>query len=207
MNVKRSTSGTKTRKPKSAGQHRQKKRDQKAKCKRRRTTKYEKVGKDRFRCQSCERVKPLTTRVGCYCSNCKIKKYISTIPGALRFRYINKKSVAKRNGIPFTISFEAYKEQFEKQQGKDGYTGKQMFLDFGHGRSALTITLDRIDNNKGYVEGNIKFCCLNINAKKGKRPVEMLYAQLELNFPDEGCPDNQANPKEELNSESPIRSS
>jgi ribosomal protein L37AE/L43A len=159
--------------------------------------KYEKVGSKDFRCSSCGRVKPLRQRHGTICWNCHRKRYISTTKGALRSRYTNKKSVARRKGITFTLSFECFKGLCEQQDGKDGYTGEQLCFDYGKGRSAATASLDRIDNDGGYTEGNVVFCRLATNSKKGKWPVSRLIEQLEFNFSSQVSDASQPEPKEE----------
>jgi hypothetical protein len=93
-----------------------------------------------------------------------------------------KKSKAKRKGIPFSITYEEFKRKFEEQDGKDGYTSEQMCFDYGQGRSAATGSVDRRDNDGGYTPDNIVFCRLEINSKKGNRPVGRLTEQLKLDF-------------------------
>jgi len=109
---------------------------------------------------------------------------VSTIEGALRFRFIQKKGRARRKGVQFSLSFECFKQLWEEQAGKDGYTGQQMAFEFGQGRSGATVSLDRIDNEKGYTPDNVKFCSLAINGKKGDQPVDQFVRQLTLNFPE-----------------------
>ena len=107
---------------------------------------------------------------------------VSTPEGALRRRFTTKRCHARRKGIPFTLSFEYYRGLFEQQAGKDGYTGEQMSFAFGQGISGETGSLDRIDNAKGYMRGNCKFCRLATNSKKKGKPVEQFLMQLSLNF-------------------------
>ena len=95
-----------------------------------------------------------------------------------------KKSVARRKGISFTLTFEDFRRQYEEQAGKDAYTGEQMCFDYGQGRSAATVSLDRIDNEKGYTPGNVAFCRLSTNGKKQDRPPDEFRKQLTLNFPE-----------------------
>jgi hypothetical protein len=108
--------------------------------------------------------------------------------GALHFRFTMKRSVARRKGIPFNLTFEYFKRLYEEQDGKDGYTGEQMSFSFGHGLSRATVSLDRIDNNGGYTNGNVKFCRLATNSKKGNRPVGRLIEQLKFDFSSEAMP-------------------
>jgi hypothetical protein len=158
----------------------------KANCKRGGVPRYEKVGADEFHCASCGRDKPLRQRNGMKCKNCTQKRYRSTTNGALRCRFDNKKCHARRKGIPFTLTFEEYKGLHERQAGKDGYNGLQMAFDFGKGRSGATVSLDRIDNNKGYTPDNVLFCRLRTNAEKGDKPVDQYMKQSALEFPKMG---------------------
>jgi hypothetical protein len=109
---------------------------------------------------------------------------VSTIEGALRFRFIQKKYRARRKGVQFSLTFECFKQHWEEQAGKDGYTGQQMAFEFGQGRSGATVSLDRIDNEKGYTPDNVKFCRLSTNGKKKDQPVDQFMKQLTLNFPE-----------------------
>ena len=86
---------------------------------------YQKVGSKKFRCKSCNDVKPLRQRDGTICFKCRYERYVSTREGALRRRYDVKRLDAKRKGIPFNLSYQDFKRQFEEQGGKDGYTGEQ----------------------------------------------------------------------------------
>jgi hypothetical protein len=160
----------------------------KANCKRGGVPSYEKVGANRFRCAGCRKVKTLRQRNGRKCKNCTQKRYLSTTNGALRCRFDNKRCQARRKGVHFTLTFEEFKGLYEQQAGRDGYTGQQMDFEFGHGRSGATGTLDRIDNEKGYSPGNVVFCRIDTNAKKGKRSATQFVEQLAFDFPEPGLP-------------------
>jgi hypothetical protein len=176
----------------------------KAKCKRGGVSKYEKVGSKDFRCSVCKSVKSLSKRRGTKCHKCIHEQWISTTEGALRYRFSMKKSVARRKGILFTITLDEFKGQYEKQAGKDGYTGEQFCFAFGQGRSRVTGSVDRIVNEGGYTPGNFVFCRLATNSKKGNRPVERLIEQLEFEFSTEGGGDSQPETEEVANLEKAI---
>ena len=57
-----------------------------------------------------------------------------------------------------------------------------MAFDFGQGKSGATMSLDRIDNEKGYTLGNVVFCRVDTNSKKNNRPVDEFMEQLDLEF-------------------------
>jgi transposase-like protein len=148
--------------------------------------KYEKVGTDKFRCAACKKVKPLRQRNGTICRKCRHERWVSTRVGALRFRFSMKKCHARIKGVPFILTFEDFKGLYEQQAGKDGYTGQQMSFDFGQGRSGATVSLDRVDNEKGYTPDNVVFCRLGTNAKKNDKPKDEFMKQLALEFPEGG---------------------
>ena len=162
---------------------------------------FKKVGCDAFKCRSCKKVKPLHRRNGTCCHDCSNKHWMSTKEGAIRFRYSMKKSVARRKGIEFDLTLDEYKRLYEKQAGRDGYTGQQMSFDFGKGRSRKTASLDRIDNKKGYTPGNVVFCRLSTNGKKGNRPLSWLAEQLKFDFSGEVNDASLAKSREETNPE------
>ncbi len=147
-------------------------------------SKYLKVGSKRFLCRTCNKTRPLSQRNGTICCGCRFKKYVSTRNGALRVRYSMKKCRARIRGIPFTLTFEQFERQDKLQAGKDRYTGQQMAFNFGQGRSRFTVSLDRVDNNKGYSRDNVVFCCLGTNSKKKRQPADQFVKQLALNFSD-----------------------
>lgn len=45
----------------------------------------------------------------------------------------------------------------------------------GKGRSKESITIDRVDNNKGYVAGNIQPLSNSSNSAKGTRPMNKRF--------------------------------
>jgi hypothetical protein len=158
----------------------------KANCKGGSIPRYKKVGTNKFRCAGCRKVKPLRHRKGTICRKCHHERWVSTRLGALRFRFSMKKCHARRKGIAFALTFEDFKGLYEQQAGRDGYTGQQMAFDFGQGRSGAKVSLDRIDNEKGYTPDNVVFCRLDTNAKKNDRPKDQFVKQLALEVPEGG---------------------
>lgn len=62
--------------------------------------------------------------------------------------YVNKITNAESRGIPFDLSFTSFKNM--AKANKCYFTG----LPLEHN----TFTIDRIDNKKGYVKGNVVAC-------------------------------------------------
>jgi len=69
---------------------------------------------------------------------------------------------AERRGLEFTITIENAWLLFEKQSRKCAFTGYPLVFGFGK-NSRTTASIDRIDNSKGYIEGNIQWVHKRIN--------------------------------------------
>lgn len=76
----------------------------------------------------------------------------------MRYAFITLRNNCKRRGIEFELSFE----QFETFAQATRYIA-------GKGRSKDSYTIDRIDNTKGYVIGNIRVISKSENSKKGTK--------------------------------------
>jgi len=76
-------------------------------------------------------------------------------------------------------------ELFEKQQGKCYWFNVPMSLDRIKGfKNPHLVTIDRLDNSKGYTKDNIVLACLTANLGRGNTPVEIweqFVNQLKLN--------------------------
>lgn len=73
-------------------------------------------------------------------------------------KYRQYKASAKRRGIVFEMTKEQFKAYTESHCSYCGFIGEQ--------------GVDRIDNTKGYVEGNMCACCSTCNFIKRDRSVE-----------------------------------
>ena len=79
-----------------------------------------------------------------------------------------KASASKRN-ILFTITRDELKEQFDKQLGKCYYTNEPLSVNLskrGSTKAGFITSVDRVDNNLGYVKGNVVFCLNLANIMK-----------------------------------------
>ena len=86
---------------------------------------------------------------------------------SLKTRFNRLKKNAKNRGIVFEIDLD----YLTSLGMKCGYTGIDLTLD----RSKFnTISYDRIDNNKGYIIGNVAPCCVDVNEMKRKMSKEDL---------------------------------
>lgn len=91
-----------------------------------------------------------------FCSTCRNRKFRAADP--IRAAYNNLKSSATRRGLEFTITLDyfrrfCYKYKFVKNMG----------------RTAHSYSVDRIDNTKGYIPGNIQALTIAQNSSKGTK--------------------------------------
>jgi hypothetical protein len=78
--------------------------------------------------------------------------------------------------LEFNLSFESVKTLLKFQTCY--YTGRKFDNDGPYARS-----IDRIDSNKGYIEGNVVSCTVDINGKKSNLSddeIELLYNKIVL---------------------------
>ncbi len=83
---------------------------------------------------------------------------------------------AQDRKLEFDLSFRTVKELLSYSTCY--YTGKEFEEDGQYARS-----FDRIDSDKGYVEGNVVACTIDINSKKSNltfEEIELLYNKLIL---------------------------
>jgi hypothetical protein len=73
------------------------------------------------------------------------------------------KTAQKRKTVKVFISVEHIKDAWKKQEGRCAYT-KLPLTSEAH--QLNTVSLDRIDSSKDYVEGNIQLVCVPINVMK-----------------------------------------
>lgn len=90
-------------------------------------------------------------------------KRLATARGRFTFLVKKARSRSARSGRPFDLSREYLERLWESQGGKCYYTGLPMTLEVG---SDHTVSLDRLDNDRGYEVGNVVLCCRRVNAMK-----------------------------------------
>jgi hypothetical protein len=102
----------------------------------------------------------------------EIKPLISDIEVAKKL--INIFQSAQDRKLQFNLSFEYVRKMLEYKTCY--YTGKLFTEDGPHARS-----FDRVDSDKGYVEGNVVACTIDINGKKSNlsfEEISCLYHKL-----------------------------
>ena len=116
-----------------------------------------------------KRCKGKTPNNTTYCSTCRSRQ--SRLRDLFRYSYTTCKNNAKRRGIEFTITL-AY---FKKFAIKTEYIGKR-------GITSDSYTLDRKDNNIGYVPGNLQVLTNSENASKGSMSMKEYKRKRSLSY-------------------------
>lgn len=118
-------------------------------------------------------------------------RYFSTLTGFLKALYSAamrrcRNHVKKnRREIFFNLARDEFFEVFWNQVETLGgiycaYTGIQMTHKRGKGRIGTNISLDRIDNTKGYTKENIIFCTADFNDLKGSVTIDACQRILDV---------------------------
>lgn len=97
----------------------------------------------------------------------------NTVPGYLKNMFVGLKQKAEKRKIPFHIkSFEEFYELFFKHVQKFGmcceYSGELMTVHrfYKKGINYQNVSVDRLDNTKGYTRDNIVFTTGAMNKRK-----------------------------------------
>lgn len=94
------------------------------------------------------------------------------------FRYFLNKS--KHRNKENNLDLEYLKDLWEQQQGLCALSGKKLELPTNSGawnkqtRDPWKPSLDRIDNSRGYIKGNVRFVCVAANIAKQTWPDAVL---------------------------------
>lgn len=84
----------------------------------------------------------------------------------------SKRGYKKYGTVEITIDY--LKQIYSLQKGLCAISGIPMTYKLGGGRQPLNISVDRIDNNKGYIPGNIQLVCSHVNMMRGNLSSEDL---------------------------------
>lgn len=90
-------------------------------------------------------------------------------------KMLNLKQSADSRDIKFDLSFVTLKKLME--QKKCFYTGRNLDT-----KGDYALSIDRIDNKLGYIEGNVVSCTVEINRKKTDitlDEIEMIYRAIK----------------------------
>jgi lambda repressor-like predicted transcriptional regulator len=142
------------------------------------------IDAERARCWKCKEVKPvgdfkLVARPGndpyreSVCRGCREKE--STLRMASDFRKYLKarwgrlRKSSEKNKVLFSINPEDLYRQYEEQDGRCFYTDYPLSLE---PNAALTLSVDRVVPEGGYVKGNVVLCGKRVNTIKNDVTLE-----------------------------------
>jgi hypothetical protein len=112
------------------------------------------------------------------CANDNLRMIKDPLEWFLREKFTRLRSNAKKRNKPLKIDWKYVLRIYKKQKGKCYYTGIPMTLHFDSKSYRIcppyTLSVDRKNNNKGYIKGNIVLCCYAINNLKGEYNLETL---------------------------------
>lgn len=109
-----------------------------------------------------------------YCSKCKLERRknnkINSLNSYFRSMFQNVKCRAKKYNLPFDLDVNYLEDLYKSQEGKCFYTDILLTLIFDRGFATLSI--DKVIPEKGYIKGNVVFCCHKINSCKNNLSLE-----------------------------------
>ena len=124
-------------------------------------------------CPVCGRVRPVrlvrartATFTGrcpeCYDAQRKQSRYFTGR------KYASWRTNARNHGREWSLDPDYLDSLWERQGGRCALTGRPMVV--GAGDRLVSASLDRIDNTRGYVRGNVQFVLSAINTAKQNLP-------------------------------------
>lgn len=87
------------------------------------------------------------------CHRCRKKKWAENNP--MKYTYANLRTNAKRRKKPFEITFDQFKR----------FVVQTEYM-YGKGKTRKALTIDRIEEEKGYVDGNLQVLENETNIRK-----------------------------------------
>jgi DNA-binding transcriptional regulator YiaG len=116
-------------------------------------------------CINCERLRVRQ-------SKSTLHNYLMVMLRSIKSRRMIKKSLINER-FDYDIDLDFLKELYLKQHGKCAITGIVMeHIQTGKGRNGKNISIDRINNDLGYVKTNVQFVCDWANVAKGSLTME-----------------------------------
>ncbi len=96
---------------------------------------------------------------------------LSADPIEDKFIRLRRRLVARNKYADEVLSTKELIELHKTQQGKCAYTGLEYSLTE---KGPLCMTIDRIDNTRGYSIDNVALCCWFVNCAKNQWPLEQM---------------------------------
>lgn len=147
--------------------------------------------KGRKYCFHCDKIKPSSefnkggrskAKLSTYCRPCAAhwaKKRSSKSPlGRLRVAFNTAKGAARRKNLPCTLTVEDLVGMWDAQNGKCFYSNVAM--SYAGNMLPESVSIDRIDSSKGYIQSNVVLCCTYINKMKNNQPLEEFFRWCRL---------------------------
>ncbi len=123
------------------------------------------------------------TTISCRCDRTRYAKMVgvghTSFKGfqEIRLSLWNKYRLrAEERGLAFEISLESAWAVYEAQSRRCALTGEPLSFGVGYKASQTTASLDRIDNNLGYVDGNVQWVHKTINIMRNALTVDEFRA-------------------------------
>lgn len=137
------------------------------------------MGKATVECTHCERGKPMSEfrpgRRACKeCSNARRKVQRRTDP--LRELCVNAAKRAELKGLGFNVTPEYLHRVWRSQEGCCYFFKVPLHIDGSSADSLYQASLDRLDNSRGYVEGNVALTCVAANLARNAYTPEQFFA-------------------------------
>lgn len=125
-------------------------------------------------CSSCESIKQaseMSSKKTCKSCRYKASRLYLLKVGTAKGKYWQLSFSAKKRGIKFTILPDEFISWYDSQEKKCVYCDKAEneigrvsdVLDF----KSMKLSIDRVDNEKGYETGNLALACQRCNTIKG----------------------------------------
>ena len=135
--------------------------------------------KAKKKCQKCGKIKPIDRfeidrRVNGYrlnnCRKCRSagrREKIGETPYAYTNNLYSQLAHRRKKTHEFSLTKEDLHKKYDNQKGLCAYSGMIMtHIKDGSGYHLTNISIDRIDNEKGYTKENVCLVCLAINMMK-----------------------------------------
>jgi hypothetical protein len=87
-----------------------------------------------------------------FCAKCRYRRFRDKFPAKCAFNNLRKR--AHERGHSFELSFSKFEELWNAGLAKN------------HGRGAGFLSIDRIDNNRGYADDNVRLLTYSENSRK-----------------------------------------
>lgn len=105
-----------------------------------------------------------------FCKECfkqrRLKSFNKSIKNYIRSIVTKRKARAKQKNVLFDIDVDFVYNIFQKQQGRCFYTDRQMEYERGKGVNRNGLSIDKVNPELGYVQGNVICCTVQANSVK-----------------------------------------